>query len=341
MGLARIVWPVVLGLLGACDSAVAKDDADRPLSWSRDGGAALPRDDVLRVNHVQALGTHNSYHVESPGNTVPDWRYTMLPLDGLLGLGVRQLELDVHYTGPVDALAVFHIKTLDEGTTCHVFRDCLRTIGVWSGQHPNHQPLYVQIEPKSGFPADDAEAYFAKVEGEILSVLVRERIVTPDEVQGASATLGKAVSTVGWPTLGRTRGRILFAFDDAAQVRAAYSRNSSSLAGRLFFVDSSPGDAVAAVAILNDPIKDAVAIKAALAANMLVRTMADEPQYDDATNAAGLQAALGAGATWISTNFPAPVADRAYSAQIPGGSPSRCNAVTAPAACAATDIERP
>lgn len=314
---------------------------DGPLSWSRDGGAKLPLDDVLRVNHVQALGTHNSYHVESPGNTLPDWHYTMPPLDGLFGLGVRQVELDVHYAGPIDALAVFHIKTLDEGTTCHVFRDCIRTIGVWSGQHPNHQPIYVQIEPKSGFSADDAETYFAKVEGEILSVLVRERIVTPDEVQGGSATLGKAVSTVGWPTLGQTRGRILFAFDDAAQVRAAYSRNRSSLAGRLLFVDSSPGDAVAAVAILNDPIKDAVAIKAALAANMLVRTMADEPQYDDATNAAGLQAALAGGLTWVSTNFPAAVGDRAYFARIPGGSPSRCNVATAPPGCTAEDIESP
>src|SRR5207245_1586945 len=114
-----------------------------------------------------------------------------------------------------------------------------------------------QIEPKTGFSPEIADAYFAKVEGEILSVLVRERIVTPDEVRGGAATLGEAVAKNGWPTLAQTRGRIIFTFDDGAMVRDAYSRGRTSLAGRLLFVDSSPGEALAAVAIINDPVASA------------------------------------------------------------------------------------
>jgi hypothetical protein len=195
------------------------------------------------------------------------------------------------------------------------------------------------LEPKNGFTPEDPEGYFSKLEGEILSVFVRERIVTPDEVQAGSATLGAAVAKHGWPTLGQTRGRILFFLDDSGAVRDAYSRGGSSLEDRLIFVDSAPGDATAAVAILNSPVADAGAIHAALAANLLVRTMTDDPPDDDAAVAAGFDAGLAAGATWLSTNFPAPVPGRAYSAAVVGGTPARCNPVVAPASCTPEDIE--
>ena len=72
---------------------------------------------------------------------------------------------------------------------------------------------------------------------------------------------------------------------------------------------------------------------------MMVRTMADEPQDDDVTAQGLLKASLEVGATWISTNFPVPAPDRAYSVSIPGGAPLRCNPVTAPPSCTAKDIE--
>ncbi len=322
------------------DAGDAGDDANLPvpLPWSP-GTRHLPEDDVLRVHHVQSLGTHNSYHVESPGNTVPDFHYSLAPLDVQLGQqGLRQLELDVHLIALDADFQVFHLG-IDSGTTCKTLRECLTVIGTWSGAHRDHEPIYIQIEPKTGFAPEIADAYFAKIEAEILSVLVRERIVTPDEVRGSGATLGATVAKEGWPTLGRTRGRIIFTFDESGPLRDAYSRGRTSLAGRLLFVDSSPGDPVAAVAILNDPVANAAAIKAALAANMIVRTMADDPATDDAAAQAGLQASLAVGATWISTNFPALVAGRTTFASIPGGTPSRCNPVTAPASCAAADIE--
>lgn len=322
------------------DALDAREEWGPPLAWDPDAIARLPLDDTLRVSHVQALGTHNSYHVETPGNTVPDWHYTMPLLGTQLDLGVRQLELDIHFFDHQQPLQVFHIGALDGMTTCQLFHDCLIAIATWSNAHPSHQPLYIQIEPKTGFPdastsdsGADNETYFAQVEAEILSVFVRPRVVTPDEVQGSGATLGATVSTIGWPTLGQTRGRVIFAFDNDDSVRDAYSRGRTSLANRLLFVDSAPGDPIAAVAILNDPVSQAPQIAAALAANMIVRVTGDDPTQDQTTNDATWDAALGGGGTWVSTNFPDARA-------IPDGAPSRCNPVTAPSNCVNDAIEK-
>ena len=48
-----------------------------------------PMDDTLRMNHLQGLGTHNSYHLQPDVDILP-WRYSHLPLDEQLGeQGVR------------------------------------------------------------------------------------------------------------------------------------------------------------------------------------------------------------------------------------------------------------
>lgn len=344
---ARLAGFVVVTAAAACSPAGDSpggplgDEEPGPLPWSKADVPHLPQDDVLRVSDLQVLGTHNSYHVETAGNTLADWHYTLEPLDVQLGeQGVRQLEIDLHYTSPDDDFEVYHLTAIDEGTTCRRLRDCLTTIAAWSGEHPGHLPLYLQFEPKGGYNPGDPEGYFGKLEAEILSVFARERIITPDEVQGDASSLGDAIAARGWPTLGELRGRVLLMFDNHGDVRDAYSRGGTSLEGRLLFVDSAPGDATAAITILNDPTRDADAIGAALAANMLVRTMVDDPKDDDATAAAELEAGLSVGATWLSTNFPAPSAARAYSTAIPEGAPARCNPITAPPSCAPQDLER-
>ncbi|MEO7328080.1 MAG: Ca2+-dependent phosphoinositide-specific phospholipase C [Minicystis sp.] len=348
MLLARLAPPLFAGLLlTACSSKTepitptdAGPDAGTALPWSHDDVPKLPQDDVLRVHHLQAKGTHNSYHIETPGNTLVDWHYTMPPLDQQLSVeGVRQIELDLHLDSLESDFEILHLKSLDEMTTCKTLRECLTVIGTWSGAHPGHLPLYLQFEAKNGYTPEDAEGFFSKLHAEILAVLVRERLVTPDEVQGDATTLGEAVAAKGWPTLTQTRGRIILAFDNSSEVRDAYTRGGTSLKGRLFFTDAAPGDATAAIAILNDPTGEAKAIGAALAANMMVRTMSDDPKDDDTKAEAGLAAALKVGATWISTNFPAEVEGRTFVPNIPEGTPARCNPITAPASCTAKDIE--
>ena len=53
------------------------------------------------------------------------------------------------------------------------------------------------------------------------------------------------------------------------------------------------------------------------------------------------EAALDSGAQLISTDFPSPPPGVDYAVDIPGGTPSRCNPLTAPPGCVAEDIEDP
>lgn len=319
---------------GSSDSAGLPAD-DQPVF-------PYPLDDTLRFQHVQSKSTHNSYHLETDGNRVPDWHYSHVPLDRQLGeQGVRHVELDLHYNAADADFEVYHIKFIDEQSTCHLFTDCLAVIKGWSDLHRAHQPIVIQLEAKDALP-EDVEAWFGLLHAEIESVWPPSRLITPAFIQGSYATLGEAVRQDGWPTLGRLRGRVMFTLDDTGDFRDAYTRGGQSLDGRLIFADSSPADPFAAIAILNDPVAEAAAIADALAAHMLVRTRADSsPAAVLAGSTENRDAALASGAQFVSTDFPAPVPGVGYWVDIPGGTPSRCNPVTAPPECTSEAIEDP
>lgn len=303
-----------------------------------------PLDDVLRLEHVQVRGTHNSYHVDTNAGSVPPWAYTHAPLyEQLDRLGIRQIELDVNYDD-LTGLEVFHVATVDEGTRCRRLHDCLLELRRFSDAYPGHLPLYVQIEPKSDPAPEDMETYFAALEAEIRSVFPPPRVLMPDEVQGEFPSLREAILMRGWPTLGRLRGRILFTFDTAGAIRTAYTHNKRDLRGRLLFVNSSPDQPFAAVAVLNDPRAgaDLDAIRKATAAHMLVRTRADsdteEARINDTSRGA---AALASGAHFISTDFPEPTPAFPYRFVVPGGTPAVCSPAGAPTGCTPRALEDP
>jgi Phosphoinositide phospholipase C, Ca2+-dependent len=294
-----------------------------------------PLDDTLRMNHIQAKSTHNSYHIETANNTVTDWMYTHAPLDVQLGKqGVRQVELDIRFNASLEILEVYHLPILDEQTTCRKFTDCLQVLKTWSDAHRAHHALVVQIEMKDTVTADTAETYFAELHKEIRSVWPEERLFTPDELQGDEPTLREAVAKHGWPTLGELRGQVFFMLDDEGMNRQLYTKNLTSLAGRILFVDSDPSQPFGAVAVLNDPIGEATAINEAIATNMLVRAFVDGSQEK-------MDAALNIGVHFLTTDFPAPVEGMAYYFDLQGGTPSRCNPITAPASCTSEAIEDP
>ena len=188
--------------------------------------------------------------------------------------------------------------------------DCLRVIKGWSDAHPAHLPLFIQVEPRDTRPPSELEGFFTAVEADILDVFGLDHLITPAMVQGNEATLSLGIRMHGWPTLRQSRGKVMFAWDDGSEVRRVYSRDGTDLTGRLMFVDAQPGDPLAAIAVRNDPIVQADAIAAALAAGMLVRTRSDEdgvqPSVNDRTR---LEAALASGAHFISTDYPRPVPD--------------------------------
>lgn len=299
-------------------------------------------DDVLTLSHLQMKGTHNSYHVSGEPQMMEAWEYTHQPLDVQFAeQGVRAVELDVNYDRALGYLEVFHIADYDELTTCRAFTDCLKTMRAWSVANDRHHPIFVHVEPKD-VPQAELESFIEMLEAEILSVFPKPSIVTPDEVKGGAATLREAVKTRGWPTLGRTRGRFVFYLDDASDVRGAYTRDLQNLDGRLAFVNSSPEHDFAAIAVINDPLEDAGRIREALDAGLIVRTRADgdtdEARLEDTDKQRG---ALASGAQIISTDFPVKVTKFNYEVKIPGGTPSRCNPVTAPKDCTSLAIEDP
>jgi hypothetical protein len=324
---------LVLGLLAACASDGEPGGNGQPAA------PAYRLDGTLRLNQIQVLGTHNSYHVApAPGPALtPDRDITQAPLTVQLERqSVRQIELDVHATagGP---LAVFHLRG-DEGTTCPTFVGCLQEVRDWSAGHRGHVPLFVLVEPKHEIGAlVDGLA----VDAEIRSVFEPGQLLTPDDVQGAWPTLREAVQAGGWPLLGEVRGKIVFVYNDEILTRSTYTSGETSLKGRAMFVYASPPSPIAAVASVPDARLEGARLASLVGAGLIVRTRADdsgvEARANDSSRAA---AALASGAHLVSTDYPAP-APSGYVVPAPG-TPARCNPVTAPptAACTPEDVEK-
>jgi hypothetical protein len=150
--------------------------------------AGSPAD--LRLNEIQLLGTHNSYHLEPRPTLLATllafdpqfeaWEYSHLALDTQFALqGIRQIELDV-FADPDGGLysvrhgliaisenpnsglpeldqpgfKVLHVQDLDFETTCLTLVDCLQTVKSWSDANPAHLPIMILIEAKDD-PIDD------------------------------------------------------------------------------------------------------------------------------------------------------------------------------------------
>ena len=103
--------------------------------------------------------------------------------------------------------------------------------------------------------------------------------------------------------------------------------------------DDSPSQAHA-IFSMTDPIDDGDEIEQLVAEGYIVRTRADSGGEEaDNNDTFRLEAALSSGAHSISTDYPAKVESIEYWVEIPGGTPSRCNPVSAPAWCATQNIE--
>jgi hypothetical protein len=317
----------------------------------------------VRLNEMQVIGSHNSYHVENPvlAPFVDELAYTHAPLpEQFANQGVRQIELDI-FADPagdlwrpfgVPGYKVMHIEQIDELSTCETLVACLSLLKGWSDAHQQHMPIAVLLESKDGItagleqppnPVDIGPAELDALDAEIRSVFPEDRILTPDDVRGDRPTLEEAVLDDGWPEIDDIRGQVLFLLDNK---RAEYLVGHPTLEGRVAFTPSFAGQPDAAFVKRNDPLGANLAeIQALVAAGYVVRTRADEPVFHAQNNDTTMRdAALASGAQWVSTDFPVPgIAARwngsPYAAQIPGGTPARCNPVNAPPGCENSDIE--
>lgn len=300
--------------------------------------------------------------------------YAHLPLAQQLDDGARAIEIDVVYdpkggmyahpvgaamTGEVmpkdwtDAMArpgfkVLHVQDIDFHAVCITFVACLKELKAWSKAHPDHVPILVTLNAKDDaipLPGSvtplkfDAAAYDA-LDAEILSVFSHSELVTPDAVQGDVPTLREAILTKGWPALGETRGKFLFALDESGAKIAPYIGNRRSLEGRVMFVDAPEDSPAAAFLVLNET-SDNPRIAADVAKNFLVRTRADADTVEARSNTtARRDAALASGAQYVSTDYMHPdTRFGPYQARMPAGTIAACNPQRHPERCAGLPVE--
>lgn len=324
----------------------------------------------VRINDVQVVGTHNSYHVEpSPealavitkvAPTLADLAVMHPPLrEQLEQQSIRQVELDV-FADPDGTLwrpigskgfKVFHTEQIDEGSTCEVFLDCLRELRRWSRAHPRHLPVFVLVQPQDGIvlagppnPIPITTETLDALDAEIRSVMKPRDLITPDQVRGKHATVEAAVLANGWPTLEDARGKFVFLLD---QRRALYVAGHPNLEGRVMFPASTPGQPDAAFVQFQDPrTPDAAVIPDLVRKGYLVRTRADEPVTTPKSgDVSQRDVAFNSGAQIVSTDYPVPGEAQRwgsdYVAQLPGGVAARCNPVRAPKRCTARSLREP
>lgn len=289
---------------------------------------------------------------------------------------VRQIELDVwvdsaggRFTDPLlrsvlalgpyhpevmdqPGIKTFHIQDVDYASTCLTLVICLQQVKGWSDTNPGHVPISILLELKDtplelgAFDFTDPEPWTAaamdELDADIRSVFGAEQMITPDDVRGGASTLREAVTTTGWPTLGESRGKVMFVMDNGGGIRSSYLAGNPSLAGRVLFTNANPGDDDAAFIKRNDPFD--ASIPDLVAQGFLVRTRSDGDTVEARSNDTSKRdAALASGAQWVSTDYPVPGLavgfTSPYVVEIPGGTVARCNPVSAPEGCVDADLD--
>jgi hypothetical protein len=314
----------------------------------------------VRLDQLQIIGTHNSYHIapdefakamiragapaEADAND-----YSHPPLTEQLDrLGLRVFELDLYLdpggdlfhkplayllgkpqaklVPPFDpdrelarpGIKILHSPDFDFRTTTYSLHAALTELKAWSDKHRRHVPIFVLLELKSESfspltkPLAWDAAALETLEKELLAVLPRERILTPDDIRGEQATLRAAILASGWPSVDDARGKFVFLLDNEDRVRAEYLKPSATLAKRLLFASVSRDHAAAAFMKRNDPVGSFAEIQALVGDKFLVRTRADSGTVEARSNLTKRrEQAIASGAQLISTDFP--VADERFS----------------------------
>ena len=295
-------------------------------------------------------------------------KYAHPSLTAQLDMGVRSLEIDINpdpagglYSSPVayrmlrergvtdllpfddsgldkPGFKVLHIPDIDFRSSCPTLRLCLQQVRAWSDAHPRHVPLFLLIEAKNQdmpiLPGATrtvpfTPALFDDLDRELVDVIGRDRIITPDDVRGDYPTLNQAVRAGHWPTLGHARGKVVFMILTAngPGTTANYLKGHPSLRGRMAFLRAQPGEDHAAFLMFDNALVRSAEIKRYVQEGYLIRTRTDIETYEaKINNLERANAAFASGAQMVSTDFEAPGNGygTSYVVRLPGGGAARC-----------------
>ena len=241
-------------------------------------------------------------------------------------------------------MKVLHIKDVDYNTHYYTFKQSLAALKKWSNEHPNHLPMFINIESKNGAPADASAAlrFFGfkraarfdaaacdSIDAEIKCVFGDglKNILTPDLLRGSYSTLEAMATGNAWPSLNNCRGKIIFIMEGEAVDN--YLINHPSLKGRAMFVYSEPGRAEAAFVKRNASTRDKEKIKALVKQGYIIRTRSDAETWEARNNDyTDFNNALESGAQIISTDFyKADMRFSNFHVQFSNGGPGRANPI--------------
>ncbi len=379
LGAAAVILFSATPALADCDLAASDAKAAGPDCARAWIDANLHVNDIVTVGTHNSYKTAIPDKIMSlvrmgSAKAAKELDYAHGPLPDQLDDGARAIELDVVYdpagglyAHPAGAamagvpvsdddvaimskpgFKVLHVQDIDYGSVCRTFVLCLQELKQWSDAHPGHVPILVTINakddeiamPGSVTPLKFDTKAFDALDAEVLSVFAPDDLITPDRVQGDAPTLRDAVLTKGWPTLGATRGKFLFALDEDGAKVQAYIGGRKSLEGRVMFVNA-PEDSPAAAYLTLNETTDVPRIAKDVRKGFLVRTRADadtlEARADDTKRR---DKALVSGAQYVSTDYMRPETRFGpYQARMPDGVVAACNPVRAADKCADAAVE--
>ena len=248
--------------------------------------------DPIQMDYGHALLSDqlNTYHIngfELDVNYDPQGgHFVKRRINFFIG-GLKQKSRDSLLLKP--GFKILHIADVDYESNYTTFVQALTEIRDWSALHPNHTPIFINIEIKRDAPADYSKALdflgFNKtipfvpealndLDAEIHSVFDQypEMLYTPAHLRDTFLTTASRLNTSGWPTLNETLGKVFIVLDGDFQ--ELYTTDLTKGLDRPMFVYGQPGAPETAFVIRNEPQGKEEEIRA-LTEMYMVRTRTD------------------------------------------------------------------
>ena len=291
---------------------------------------------AININHIQFVGSHNSYKQTMPDGFVKQLmkvnpevmeslEYEHIPLAEQLDLGIRKLELDVFYVADEARFLVGHVQQIDMNSNCVTLRICLNQIIAWSKKNTTHAPIWISFNAKDdyifGLPSPEKFTPVAfKLMDSIIEEMLGENLIRPRDIVDLQ-----------WPLLEEARGKFILILDEGGSKRDMYYEGWQQ---RPMFTNAPEGHPAAAIMIINDPVDQLEEIQRLVKAGYMIRTRADADTREARDNDIRRKvAAFESGAQAVSTDYYLPATHFGNEYQVSLPEPVQCNPITAPKNC--------